>query len=179
MIVSLEGIDASGKQTQAKALLKYFESKTETTAIKKVQLHDFPHYQTIAGSCVGRILRGETRIDNQNDVDRDMSPTSMAQLWSKDKATIIQCVMVADRLEHLHLLAEFALSPHNLLILDRYKFSGIAYGIADGLDKSWLKLVQSPLPDADLNVLLNISAEESYRRRPDRRDYYEAQSQKA
>ena len=135
-----------------------------------------------AGGVVGRILRGDLLIVPANEIHevvrleipRPQDLTArLARSWSKDKAAIIQSVMIADRLEHLHLLVEFANSPSNLLILDRYKISGLAYGCADGLESSWLQLIQSVLPDADLTVLLDVSVEESKRRRPERRDYYE------
>jgi dTMP kinase len=78
----------------------------------------------------------------------------------------------------LQLLVEYAQSPDNLLILDRYKYSGIAYGTADGLEAPWLRTIQSCIPDADLNIYIDISVDESKRRRPERRDYYETNYEK-
>lgn len=169
MIVAFESIDAGGKATQAEAVCAFFNRDEFKSQIKTVKKFDFPHYQTTAGAVIGRILRGQTFI-----MDTDINNTERYGVqYSRDRAVILQSVMVADRLEHLQLLTEFALSPDNLLILDRYKLSGLVYGIADGLNAEWLQTIQSCLPDADLNILIDISVDESKRRRPERRDYYE------
>ncbi len=182
MIVAIEGIDAAGKNEQSKRLYEWF-TKHDSLTFSNVRQHDFPHYETTAGGVVGRILRGETLVlsdvllhhrDNLPGTDLD----SLRAMWSRDKAIVIQSVMIADRLEWMPLLVEYAQSPHNLLLLDRYKMSGVAYGAADGLEANWIRTVQSCIPDADLNVLLDITVEESRKRRPERRDYYEKQFDK-
>ncbi len=178
MIVAIEGIDAAGKNAQVERLCKWFETHMRTK-FNSIRKHDFPHYETVAGGVVGRILRGQTIIIDENDVERDDgSAVSYAQKWSRDKAVIIQSVMIADRLEWMPLLVEYAQSTDNLLLLDRYKMSGVAYGASDGLEANWVRTVQSCIPDADLNVLLDITVEESRKRRPERRDYYERQFDK-
>lgn len=186
MIVALEAIDAGGKATQAEAVFKMFSNPAFANHIAKVKKFDFPHYTTTAGGVVGRILRGETVVYTQEDYKRfcaavpDGSTALAAARWevmqkscSRDKAIVIQSVMLVDRLEHLPMLIEYAQSPDSLLILDRYKMSGIAYGNAEGIDAEWLRSVHNCLPDADLNIYLDISVEESMRRRPERRDWYE------
>lgn len=173
MIVAIEGIDAAGKNEQVKRLVEWF-TKHDSLQFGNVRQHDFPHYETVAGGVVGRILRGQTIIIDANDVERDDgSAVSYAAKWNRDKGIIVQSVMVADRLEWLPLLVEFAQSVDNLLLLDRYKMSGIAYGAAEGVEATFTRTIQSSLPDADLNVLLDISVDESYRRRPQRRDHNE------
>lgn len=179
MIVAIEGIDAAGKNTAVERLCEWFKTNLNTTFGNDIRKHDFPHYETTAGGVVGRILRGQTIIVDENDIERDdMSPVTLAEKWSRDKAVIIQSVMICDRLEWLPLLVEYAQSPHNLLLLDRFKVSGVAYGAADGLEASWIRTVQSCIPDADLNVLIDITVDESRKRRPERRDFYEKQFDK-
>jgi thymidylate kinase len=147
-----------------------------------VRKHDFPHYQTVAGGVVGRILRGDTIVISEQvflaEARREwIRPAdvfaALKKQWSRDKAVVIQSVMVADRLEWLPMLVEYAQESNNLLILDRYKMSGVAYGAGDGLEANWVRAVLNCLPDADLNVLLDITVEESKQRRPKRRDFYE------
>lgn len=174
MIVAIEGIDGCGKATQAEAVRVAFLLK-EWDVMK----HDFPHYSTTAGGVVGRILRGEVLVAtrdqmmSERDDDITMMCDDVAKLWSRDKAVILQSVMVADRLEHLPLLVRFAQSHNNLLVLDRYKLSGVAYGAAEGLEADWIRIVQSCMPDADLNILLDLTVKESVKRRPERRDQNE------
>jgi thymidylate kinase len=181
MIIGLEGIDASGKQTQVKLLKERLAPHFD-----KVETFDFPHYQSVAGGLVGRILKGETVVATNDQLvpalrhdhlpGLDLPRLHLEKLmasWSLDKALVIQCVMLADRLEHVELLREYADNDRVLLILDRYYLSGLVYGQADGLDLDWLEKIHSTLPRADVFFLLDIPVEESVRRRPDRQDYYE------
>lgn len=171
MIVALEGIDASGKRTQTEQLYRYFTE--QCNAFNTVVTHDFPHYSTHAGGVVGRVLRGETVVLSEEQVACGLSVEQQRQQWSHDKGFIIQSLMITDRLEHQLLLDRFAERTDTLLILDRYLYSGVVYGAADGLPLQWLYDVQAVLIPADLNIYIDIPVEESMRRRPERRDYYE------
>lgn len=164
MIIAIEGIDASGKKTQAARLGAAL--KDPAYALASVEVFDFPHYQTIAGGIIGRILRGELVVAQGANDD------------SLDKAYVLQAMYLADRCEHSELLNAYAsLDPtaagHSMLVLDRYVMSGLVYGQVDGLDRNWLKDTHAVLPPAGLTFLLDISVEESVRRRPERADYYE------
>jgi thymidylate kinase len=64
------------------------------------------------------------------------------------------------------------------VILDRYWPSACCYGADDGLDFSSMIRINSCLPQADLNILLDISVEEATRRRPEARDRYERDKKK-
>lgn len=162
-----------------RGLSEFFTQNADAFGLTKIRRHDFPHYASTAGGVVGRILRGELIVVGEDEIDSDdCSPVSLAEIWSRDKAIVIQSVMIADRLEHLTMLTEFAMSPDTLLLLDRYKMSGMVYGAADGLEELWLKIIQAGLPDADLNILIDISIDESRQRRPERRDYYETNFEK-
>jgi dTMP kinase len=130
-----------------------------------VRTFDFPHYESVAGACIGRRLRGETGFLR-------VIPDKM-DVGHLDKAIVIQSVMIADRLEHLDLLNGFAYSSNRLLILDRYLLSGIVYGQADGLPRSWIVKVQQALPKAALTFFVDIPVAESVRRKPERADLYE------
>lgn len=48
------------------------------------------------------------------------------------------------------------LNAGTTLVLDRYVFSGIAYGIAKGIDGQWARAVDSGLPAPDLTVFLDV-----------------------
>lgn len=181
MIVGIEGIDASGKQTMVKLLKERLAPH-----FAKVETFDFPHYQGVAGGLVGRILRGETVVATNDqlvpalrhdhlpglDLPRRHLEKLMAS-WSLDKALVIQSVMLVDRLQYAEMIQEYTDDDSVLLILDRYYLSGLVYGQADGLDLSWLERIHSTLPRADVFFVLDIPVEESVRRRPDRMDYYE------
>jgi len=179
MIVCFEGIDASGKNTQSKALATHPDI---LAAFTEVRLFDFPHYQGLAGGVVGRILKGEVIIATPDQIDANYDDlpdyNGLKKLWSHDKAVIIQSVMLADRGEFSAMLRDFEDDPTRLLILDRYYLSGNVYGQADGLPLEWLDAIHSVLPRPDIAFLLDITVEESFRRRPERRDYYEKNTDK-
>lgn len=169
MIIALEGIDASGKETQC-TLLQQTLAVHPSHEEKTTRVCDFPNYESVAGGVVGRILRGDTLIlDNSEEV----TPESGA-VWSIDKAIIIQSVMIADRMEWQSQLFDwYADLGDGVLILDRYKMSGLVYGQADGITRDWIMRAQSAVIEPYINILIDITVEESVRRRPDRQDYYE------
>lgn len=67
---------------------------------------------------------------------------------------VFQCMMTADKyalaptIEHL--------SKRTLVVLDRYWPSAWVYGVADGLDASWLTGIHEHLPRPDLFILLDV-----------------------
>ena len=64
------------------------------------------------------------------------------------------------------------------VILDRYWPSACCYGADDGLDFGSMIRINSCLPQANLNILLDISVEEATKRRPEARDRYERDKEK-
>src|SRR5256714_4394701 len=54
LLVAFEGLDQSGKQTQAELLRDWLAS-----AGRSVRLLSFPDYETVIGAEIGRALRGE------------------------------------------------------------------------------------------------------------------------
>jgi thymidylate kinase len=183
MIVAIEGIDSSGKHTQALAV---------TAALNVKDIHamtfDFPQYQGVAGTVIGRLLRGELLVVPSSEVikrttgEPDLSHEDLKKSWSLDKAHVLQALMLADRCEHIDLLRTYesaGLGPDEpVLVLDRYVLSAFVYGQVDGLDLGWLETTHDVLPQADITFYLDVSVEESVRRRPDRRDYYEKNLEK-
>ncbi len=145
LLIAFEGLDQSGKQTQAELLRDRL-----TDAGRKVKLLSFPDYQTAIGSEIGRALRGE----------RDYS------------ADVMQLLYVANRYEWKGDIVR-AKEAGTILVCDRYLASSIAYGDAQGLDRAWLRDIQKYLPQPDLTILLDIPPEVSARRKTADRDKYE------
>jgi dTMP kinase len=149
-LIALEGIDGSGKRTQAKLLVEWFGKQGFPTAAYR----DFPRYENLTGKAIG------------------------AHLASKWKATddsidelVFQALMTVNRFEEVpDLLAALKQGP---VVLDRYWGSGYAYGAANGLPKTWLENVHMLLPEPDVCLWLDIPIELSWERRPERRDRYE------
>ena len=145
LLIAFEGLDQSGKQTQAELLRDRLMS-----AGRSVRVLSFPDYETVIGAEIGRALRGE----------RDYT------------ADVMQLLYVANRYEKKGEIVR-AKGGGAVVLCDRYLASSIAYGEAQGLDASWLTEIQKYLPQPDITFLLDIAPEVSARRKTVDRDRYE------
>jgi dTMP kinase len=145
LLVVFEGLDQSGKQTQAERLRDRLVSAGRT-----LRLLSFPSYETHLGAEIGRALKGE----------RDYAADTMQLLY------------VANRFEWKPEI-ERELAAGTVVVCDRYLASSIAYGEAFGLDGQWLTDIQRYLPQPDLTVLLDIDPQVSASRKTADRDKYE------
>jgi dTMP kinase len=165
MFVVLEGIDASGKATQAKLLAKFLKS----------ELVSFPAYDTpIGGLILGHLKNHWSAVGVVLPNAAD-DPVEQSQLVVEGllDPMVFQALQFANRLEKAPEI-QAALLDGGRLVADRYLGSSLAYGMTDGLDYDYLAKVQKFLPQPDINILVDISLEESMKRRPERRDRYEA-----
>ena len=144
-LVAFEGLDQSGKQTQAERLCERLIAAGRT-----VRLLSFPDYDTVIGGEIGRALQGE----------RHYGPD------------VMQLLYVANRYEWKPEIVR-ATEQGTVVVCDRYLASSIAYGEAQGLDPAWLMAMQQYLPQPDITVLLDIPPEASARRKQAERDKYE------
>lgn len=145
LLIAFEGLDQSGKQTQAELLRDRLSS-----AGHSVQMLSFPDYATVIGGEIGRALRG----------DREYT------------ADVMQLLYVANRYEWKGAIVR-AKETGAIVVCDRYLASSIAYGEAQGLDAAWLGEIQKYLPQPDITFLLDIAPEVSARRKTVDRDKYE------
>ena len=145
LLIAFEGLDQSGKRTQAELLRDRL-----TDGGRPVRLLSFPDYQTAIGGEIGRGLRGE----------RDYT------------ADVMQLLYVANRYEWKGEIAREK-DAGKMIVCDRYLASSIAYGEAQGLDVVWLTEIQKYLPQPDITFLLDIPPEVSARRKTEDRDKYE------
>jgi dTMP kinase len=143
--MAFEGLDQSGKQTQAELLRDRLVERN-----RLVRLLSFPAYDTPIGEEIGRALRGE----------RDYGPD------------VMQLLYIANRYEWKPQINR-ELERGTILICDRYLASSIVYGEAFGLDATWLRETQKYLPQPDVTFLLDIAPEVSARRKTTDRDKYE------
>jgi dTMP kinase len=145
LLIAFEGLDQSGKQTQAERLQATIEARGDTC-----RLLSFPAYETAIGEEIHRALHGR----------REYPPD------------VMQLLYVANRYEHKRQIEQW-LSAGTTIVCDRYVASSIAYGEAHGLDPQWLADVQRFLPPADLTILLDIAPETAASRKAANRDKYE------
>ena len=144
-LIAFEGLDQSGKQTQAERLRDRLKEQG-----RKARLVAFPDYGTSIGEEIARALSNE----------RDYGPD------------VMQLLYVANRYEKKPDLVRW-LEGGLILVSDRYTASSVAYGEAFGLDASWLTEMQKFLPPASLTILLDIAPETAVKRKSVDRDRYE------
>jgi len=145
MLIAFEGLDQSGKETQARTL----GSRLEQNGYR-VRPASFPDYETPIGREIRQALDGQ----------REFGPD------------VMQLLYVVNRFEWRPRLESW-LAAGDVVVCDRYRASSIAYGEAQGLDAAWLDDIQRGLPVPAITVLLDIAPETAVRRKSSGRDKYE------
>src|SRR5678809_506033 len=130
-LIAFEGLDQSGKQTQAERLRDELKSQGH-----KSRLVSFPDYGTSIGEEIARALQGE----------REYGPD------------VMQLLYIANRYERKADIQRW-LDGGLILVCDRYMASSVAYGEAQGLESAWLVEMQKFLPPPALTILLDIAPE--------------------
>lgn len=144
-LIAFEGLDQSGKQTQAERLLDAFRR-----AGRNAEFLTFPEYTTDIGKEIGRALNGE----------RDYQPDTLQLLY------------VANRFEFRPQIMSW-LESGTMVVCDRYLASSIAYGEAQGVDAHWLTDIQRLLPQPSLTLFMDMSPSVSLTRKQAARDKFE------
>lgn len=147
MIIAIEGIDGSGKNTQAKILAEKLSKQGNA-----VVLMGFPCYsETFFGHEVGCYLNGD--FGGLNEV----SPKLASMLYA------------GDRFEKKNYILN-SLENGAIVIIDRYVSSNVAHQSAKvfGLDRiklqNWIEELEYSvygLPRPNINILLNLDADNS------------------
>lgn len=145
MLIAFEGLDQSGKETQARMLAASLRGQG-----RRVETLSFPDYETSIGREIGQALAGQ----------RDYGPD------------VMQLLYIANRFEHKPSIVDWQ-AAGAVVICDRYLASSIAYGESQGLDPAWLADAQRFLPQPDLTFVLDIAPEVSAARKQTNRDRYE------
>ncbi|MDG6996193.1 MAG: dTMP kinase [Nitrososphaerota archaeon] len=143
-LISFEGIDASGKNTQSRLLFEYLRSKDIDS-----EYISFPDYITRIGNEIHDFLSRKT----------DYNLETRHLLYA------------ANRYEHKEKLQKW-IEEGKVVVINRYSESNYAYGAANGLPLDWLVQIESRMPRADYIISLKISPEISMQRKAVR-DRYE------
>jgi dTMP kinase len=145
VLIAFEGLDQSGKETQARMLAARLAN-----AGRRVMTVSFPDYTTPIGKELYRALHGE----------REYGPD------------VIQMLMIANRYEWKPAIAS-AQAEGRVVVADRYLASSVAYGEAQGLDPEWLFDAQRYLPPPTLTVMIDIAPATAVARKRSDRDRFE------
>ena len=128
MLIAFEGIDGSGKSTQAAMLADVFRAEGREVVLTREPTHG-PHGTKIRQSFTTGRLTAQEELE----------------------------LLVADRKEHVAGLISPALARGAVVIIDRYYYSTVAYQGARGLDaQAVLELNRSGAPRPALVVLVDL-----------------------
>lgn len=144
-MIAIEGIDQSGKETQARML-------TENLIKLGYNVSDiaFPDYSTPLGSQIKKFLAKKKTLVPE----------------------VRQLLYVANRYEYLDKLHTW-LDNGVIVICDRYSESGYAYGMANGIELDWMEKLESGLPKADIVIFLDVAIDVAKTRKTQNKDLYE------
>jgi len=155
--IVIEGLDGSGKSTQVNMLLNYLKKKE----VKHQYIH-FPRLETgIYGEMIARFLRGE-----------------LGKLESVHPY-LVSLIYAGDRKDASRQMKEW-IEDNNLLIVDRYVCSNIAYQGAkfESEDEKkefaeWIHNFEygyNEIPKPDLNIFLDVPFEFTRKKLTENRD---------
>ena len=144
-LVVLEGIDQSGKETQARLLVRRLRWQGHRT-----EKMSYPVYTSFSGREIGNFLEGRRSYPYQ----------------------VLHMLYSMNRWESLSTLRKLV-EDTDYLIVDRYYPSNIAYGSARGLDEQWLANLDRGLPEPQIVILVDTPVEASFTRKHSGRDVYE------
>ncbi len=145
VLIGIEGIDAVGKRTQTTILGSWLRSKGYTT-----HTVSFPDYGTTLGAEIKMFLLG-----NRNYPPEVRHILFAANRWEKK-----------DELESI-------LSKTDVVVVNRYSESNLAYGVANGLKLEWLVNLEAGLPKPDQVIVLDAPPIALRSRRGRSKDEYE------
>jgi dTMP kinase len=129
--IVIEGLDGSGKTTQAKILVR--KLKQSCGAVFTAE----PSQGKTGRFIRNRILYGEKR-----------SPITVEAL-----------LFAADRIEHIHDEVLPKLEEGRLVVCDRYIYSSLAYQGSSGLGLDWIQIVNQHALKPDLSLFIDVDPE--------------------
>eukprot|EP00696_Hemimastix_kukwesjijk_P006452 gnl/Hemi2/18168_TR6007_c0_g1_i1.p2 gnl/Hemi2/18168_TR6007_c0_g1~~gnl/Hemi2/18168_TR6007_c0_g1_i1.p2 ORF type:complete len:215 (-),score=50.41 gnl/Hemi2/18168_TR6007_c0_g1_i1:61-705(-) len=152
--IVFEGVDRSGKSTQAKKLADWLAANS--LGGKTAKLIRFPDRTTPIGTMINGYLSGTLNTDDN----------------------AIHLLFAANRWE-CRAQIESDLSAGIHLICDRYSYSGVAFSAAKGLDRDWCLSCERGLPEPDAVVYLDMPIESAATREGFGEERYETKEMQA
>ncbi|MCL4390602.1 dTMP kinase [Candidatus Marsarchaeota archaeon] len=132
MFIAIDGIDGTGKTTQAAKLVKRLNGEGFKAELTK-EPTDGP---------IGSIIR-----------------SMLSSSAERPSLLSLQLLFTADRNEHVIAYKGVMESKDVILVSDRYYLSTVAYGSAAGISAEYLKLINSIFPKPDLSIILEAKPE--------------------
>ncbi|CAL2031309.1 unnamed protein product [Caenorhabditis brenneri] len=132
LLIVFEGLDRSGKSTQAKRLVESINQSTPGAAV----LQAFPDRSSPIGKLIDQYLKKEIDLDEHS----------------------LHLMFSADRFLKNQMIRENVAKGVDV-ICDRYCYSGVAYSLAKGLPEQWVRSSDVGLPKPDAVLFFDVSPE--------------------
>ncbi len=129
-IITLEGIEKSGKTTQAQMLSHYLSKEKHLNTAH----FDLPDYQTDVGQIIYKYL---------NQAEMPSNPEVLHLLYAANRYEIRDVI-------------NFHLNDGYVVIMNRYYQSNIVYGSVNDLEIRWLYTLDKNMPRSDLTIILDV-----------------------
>jgi dTMP kinase len=130
VFICVEGLDASGKTTQSKLLVRNLQRKGFDAVYTTEPSH----------GRIGRLIREHVLIGK-----------------NRLSAVLEALLFAADRVDHSEREVIPALKADKIVVTDRYLYSSLAYQGAAGLDLKWIEEVNRWAMKPDMTIYIDIS----------------------
>lgn len=137
-IITLEGIEKSGKTTQAQMLSHYLSKEKHLNTAH----FDLPDYQTDIGQIIYKYL---------NQAEMPSNPEVLHLLYAANRYEIRDVI-------------NFHLNDGYIVIMNRYYQSNIVYGSVNDLEIRWLYTLDENMPRSDLTIILDVPVQITVKR---------------
>jgi len=144
-LIVIDGIDQSGKKTQAQLLARKIRHQGFSCVI-----WSFPAYKTLLGRRLKAYLTGKERPDLH----------------------AVHLLYAANKWEVAAEINEQR-ARGTVVIANRYTPSNLAYGAAHGLSLNWLATLEADLPKPNRIFILDVPVKASFGRKTQQRDIHE------
>ncbi len=131
IFICIEGLDGSGKSTQAKLLTKRL-CKEGYNAVFTAEP---------SKGKIGLFIRKRL-------FEKERLPTAVEAL-----------LFAADRIEHVQQVIVPALQEGKIVISDRYVYSSLAYQGSAGLSLDWIETINDTAKNPDLSIFIDVAPE--------------------
>jgi dTMP kinase len=132
VFICVEGLDASGKTTQSKLLVRNLQRKGFDAVYTTEPSH----------GRIGRLIRKHVLVGK-----------------NRISAVLEALLFAADRVDHSEREVIPELQANKIVVTDRYLYSSLAYQGATGLDLKWIEEVNRWTIKPDMTIYIDISPE--------------------
>lgn len=129
---------------------KTTQAQLLANSLPHAQYMKLPERTTPIGQLIDKYLRGEYNCS----------------------AEVAQLLFCANRYEIVPIIKR-TLAEGTTIVMDRYIYSAVAYGSANGLDGKWIADMEYGLPQPDIVIFLDVPLSELERRQGAQRERYE------